>query len=117
MVTKDCETRVDFQCVYQTGQDSNIFLVGNTSLLGNTTSDPAGVIQPMLTGKVEAADPLWYVPAYVPAGETIEYKYVLLNTSTYTFTFENITRYVTAPLCGDNSIETVTVNGTFPESS
>lgn len=113
-ITKGCETEVEFQVVYSTGADENIFLVGNTSLLGNTTSEDGGVIQPMLTGMVVTNNSLWYVPAYVPAGITIEYKYVLLNTSTYTFTFENVTRYVTPPACGDSSIETVKVNGSFP---
>lgn len=115
-IDESCETEVWFQLRYETGDGQNVYIVGNTSSLGNTTDNTDDVILPMLSGLVVPDDPIWNQPLWVPAGVPIAYKYVLLNTTDNTYIFENITRNVTPPQCGNDTAEVELVDGSFPPS-
>lgn len=113
-VSMPCESEVLFECYTVPGADQNVFMVGNTSSLGNTLNNTDDVIQVLRTNNNTATNPEWFNPAWVPAGIPIAYKYVLLNTSSNEYTFENITRYVTPAACGSGILVTVNDTGSFP---
>lgn len=104
-ITKPCETLVTFQLIYQTGNGENTYIVGNTSLFGNSlnSTSPNNTIAVLRTNNVTAAEPKWFEPAWLPAGVPVAYKYLIANSTSGTFTFENITRYITPPACGNNT--------------
>jgi len=112
-ITKDCESEVIFQLLFVTGSGENTYLVGNTSILGNTLDDTDNVIQVMRTNNFTTTEPKWFVPAWVPAGVPIEYKYVLLNSTDNSYTFENVTRHAYPAACGSNNVVTTLDTGSF----
>jgi len=116
-VTEECESEVIFQLLWVTGSGENTYLVGNTSILGNTLEDTDNVIQVMRTNNYTDPEPKWFVPAWVPAGVPIEYKYVLLNSTDNSYTFENVTRYAYPASCGNNTVVTTLDTGSFPGRS
>lgn len=112
-VTEDCESEVVFQLLWVTGPGENTYIVGNTSILGNTLDNTDDVIQVMRTNNYTTPEPKWFTPAWVPAGIPIEYKYVLLNSTDNSYTFENVTRYAYPAACGTNIVVTTLDTGSF----
>lgn len=115
-ISTPCETLVTFQLIYQTGNDENTYIVGNTSLFGGSISSTSvnNTIAVLRTNNVTSVQPKWFEPAWLPAGQTVQYRYLLANQTSGSFTFENISRYITAPMCGDNSNVTTFDIGSFP---
>lgn len=117
-ISTPCSTEVLFQLNYVPGNGQGAYLVGNTSLLGGASADNlnvnGAVIQAMIPTNYTNKEPKFIVQGYVPAGVPIAYKYVLLNTTDYTFLYENITRYVTPPACGNMTAEITYSYGSFP---
>lgn len=116
-IEKPCLSEVDLRVVYVTGPGENTYVVGNTSVLGNTLDNYTGVILPLRTNDYVPSDPVWFTLAFLPAGQTFAYKFVKVNGTDQTFTFENITRYVTAPACGDYTPLVLTSNASFPNAT
>lgn len=116
-VTMDCESEVLFQLLWVTGSGENTYIVGNTSILGNTLENTDDVIQVMRTNNYTDPNPEWFVPAWVPAGVPIEYKYVLLNSTDNSYTFENVTRYAYPAACGNTTVVSTLDTGSFPGRS
>ncbi|KAK5956493.1 hypothetical protein OHC33_001978 [Knufia fluminis] len=116
-VTKDCESEVIFQLLWVTGPGENTYIVGNTSFLGNTLDDTDKVIEVMRTQNYTTPEPKWFTPAWVPAGVPIEYKYVLLNSTDNSYTFENVTRYAYPAACDNNTVVSTLDTGSFPGRS
>lgn len=107
-----CETEVILNLLYATGPGENTYIVGNTSAFGNTLSNTSAVIQVLRTNNVTAGNPQWFVPAWLPAGVPVEYKYVVLNSTDNSYKFENVSHIVVPPQCGDNTVQSITINGT-----
>lgn len=116
-ISTPCETEVILELLYVTGPGENTYIVGNTSIFGNTLSNTSAVIQVLRTNNNTATNPEWFVPAWLPAGVPVEYKYVVLNSTDNTYKFENVSHIVTPPKCGDTTVPTITVNGTSLYSS
>lgn len=111
--TPSCMKEVLFIANYSTEFGTNIYITGNTSLFGNDTEvDPP--IQIMRTGNITADDPIWNVPAWVDAGQTIEYRYVLQNQTAMTYAYQNTTYTVQVGDC-DGEIQRQVDEPTFPE--
>ncbi|KAK5073756.1 hypothetical protein LTR64_007106 [Lithohypha guttulata] len=111
-VPTPCETEVILNLLYATGPGENTYIVGNTSVFGNTLSNTSAVIQVLRTNNVTNGNPQWFVPAWLPAGVPLEYKYVVLNSTDNTYKFENVSHFAYPPACGNNTVVSYLVNGT-----
>jgi Starch binding domain len=80
-------------------QGQNIYLVGNTSLLGGAVNDPEAIILPMNPGNYTPTRPEWYIDIYLPAGVPVEYQYVNLQPNGSSI-FDNVTYVVDVSPCG-----------------
>lgn len=109
-----CESEVIFQLIYRTVSGQDAYIVGNTSLLGNTLNNTDDVVAVLRTNNITVDDPKLFVPAWVPAGVPVAYKYVLLNSTENTYVFENVTRYAYPAECGNNTVVTTLDEGSFP---
>lgn len=86
-------------------QGQNVYLVGNTSLLGGAVNDPSAVILPMNPGRITPSRPEWFIDIYLPAGVPVEYQYVLQQ-SNGSFTFDSTTYVVDVSPCGGPLVRT-----------
>jgi len=80
-------------------QGQNIYLVGNTTLLGGAVNDPDLLILPSNPGNYTSLRSEWFVDIWLPAGQAVEYQYVYQNANG-SVVFENITRTAPVPTCG-----------------
>jgi glucoamylase len=110
-----CMKEVLFIANYSTEFGTNIYMAGNTSLLGNS-SDVMPPVQVLRTGNITAETPIWNYPAWLVADETIEYAYALQNQTADMYTYENMTRTVQVGAC-DGEVQRVEVSPSFPSSS
>jgi len=115
-IDKSCQSLVTFQLIYAIGEDENTYIVGNTSLFGGslTSTSVNNTIAVLRTNNVTTAESKWFEPAWLPAGVPVAYKYMLANSTSGTFTFENTTRYITPPACGNGTNVTTYDIGSFP---
>jgi Starch binding domain len=87
----------------QSGQ--NIYLLGNTSLLGGAVNNPDTVILPMNPGLYVPTRPEWFIDIYLPAGVPVEYQYVNQQ-SNGSLIFDNVTYVVDVSSCGGPLVTT-----------
>jgi len=80
-------------------QGQNIYLVGNTTLLGGAVNNPDTVILPMNPGRIMPGRPEWYIDIYLPAGIPVEYQYVLQQPNG-SLVFDKVTYVVDVSSCG-----------------
>jgi hypothetical protein len=109
-----------FSVLAPTEFGQNIFIAGNTSLLGGSLNNLSAVILPLNTGNISADAPYWYVDIWLPAGIAIEYEYVLQDTTegaSQLWTFENVTRTVTNTDCGSGQTVFTQDVASFPNST
>ena len=96
-VDESCTSEIVFAVSAPTEFGQNVYLVGNTSLLGGTLNNISAIILPMGTGNLTADASYWNVDIWLLAGESFEYQYVLQDTTegaTQGWIFENVTRTV-----------------------
>lgn len=111
-INTTCETEVVFALLYETGPGENTYIVGNTSIFGNTLDNTDDVIAVLRSNNNTADNPIWFTPAWVPAGVPIEYKYVVLNGTDNSYKFENESHYAYPADCGNNTYVEYVINGT-----
>lgn len=99
--TSSCLTEILFLVNVSTSNGQNVFIKGNTSVLGDTAAAP---ILPLRTNNITAGSPTWFVDLWFPAAQVVEYQYVLQNGSSG-WLYENSTRLVSAPACGGARLE------------
>ena len=78
-------------------------MIGNTDDLGAWDINNA---LPMNAGDYTQARPLWYVSAYLNAGESVTYQYVRQEDCNQPYIYETINRTLTVPPCGGAAITT-----------
>jgi glucoamylase len=104
-VDKSCKSEMIFSVLAPTQFGQNIYILGNTTLLGNSLDNESAVILPLNTGNITADAPYWFVDIWLPAGQSFEYQYVLQDSSSnQTWTFENVTRTVRNTQCGSGQV-------------
>ena len=119
-VDQSCTSEIVFAVLAPTEFGQNVYLVGNTSLLGGTLDNITAIILPMGTGNLTAEAPYWNVDIWLPAGESFEYEYVLQDTTegaTQEWIFENVTRTVQNTQCGSSQTVLTQDVASFPMSS
>lgn len=107
-----CLTEVLFEFFVNTMYGDNPYMVGNTSVQGNSIGNASAVTLALLPGNITAGNPEWHTYLWFPAGEIVQYAYVLQGVN-YNYTFENVTRTIRAPACGQGML-TVLDNASFP---
>ena len=105
-------TEVIFTVNATTSFGQNIYIAGNTSLLGGTVNDKNKVILPCDPGNYTSTLPEWFADIYLPAGVPVRYQYVNQQ-SDETLVFENTTRVVHPAPCGGPVVMTNDV-ASFP---
>jgi glucoamylase len=84
--TADCSIyRINFDVTVTTSLGQNIYLVGNTTNLGNWSPAKGASLS---ASKYTDSNHLWFVPVHLQPGEVIEYKYVR-SESDGTYTWES----------------------------
>jgi glycosidase len=83
-----------------TAPGENVYLAGSVDELGNW--DPTKLIGPLFN-QIEYAYPNWYIDVSVPAGTTLQYKFVKVNGSTVTWN-PNANQSVTTPASGTYTV-------------
>lgn len=111
-IPKPCDTEVLFTVNASTAFGQNIYLVGNTSLLGGAVNNPADVILPCNPGNYTWYHHEWYIDIWLPAGMPVHYQYVNQQ-SNGSLIFENVTRVVHPSKCGGKLVMTDDV-ASFP---
>ena len=87
-----------------TNPGDNIYLTGNTVELGNWATTPATAVGAMLTNA--STYPNWWLTVSVPAGKTIQYKFIRIRADG-SVTWENGGNHsYTAPASGVGSVNT-----------
>ncbi|KAB5572515.1 family 15 glycosyl hydrolase [Coniochaeta sp. 2T2.1] len=102
-VTVGCTSTVLFAVNASTYYGENVYLLGNTSDLGEWDVDNA---LPLVSSNYTSERPLWFLAAPLPAGETVSYVYVRQENCGQPWIFESVNRTVTVPACieGDESV-------------
>jgi glucoamylase len=119
-VNKDCKSEINFAVLAPTQFGQNIYILGNTTLLGNGLDDVSKIILPLGTGNITADAPYWNVDIWLPAGQSFEYQYILQDTTEgaeQLWTFENVTRTVRNTACGSSQVVLTQDIASFPASS
>lgn len=111
-ITKDCETHVILSLLYATGPTENTYIVGNTSVLGDTLDNTDDIVKVLRTNNVTNDNPQWFADFWAPAGVPIEYRYAVINNTLNEWRFENTTHIVYPAQCGNNTVVSQLVNGT-----
>lgn len=103
-VTATCQYAVEFNVNATTYYGENIYVIGNTTDLGEWDLNNA---LPMNSGKYTTEFPLWYVDAELTAGETISYVYVREQDCGQEPVYESINRTIVIPECGTEGTKVV----------
>ena len=117
---ESCTSEIVFAVLAQTEFGQNVYLVGNTSLLGGSFQNISAIILPLGTGNITADAAYWNADLWLPAGESFEYQYVLQDTTegaTQDWIFENVTRTVQNTQCGSSQTVLTQDVASFPMSS
>lgn len=93
---QSCTVEVLFNVNATTYFGENIYIYGNTSVLGNWDVNNAF---PMNAQNYSSTRPLWYAYLNLPASQVISYNY-LRQESDGSYLYERINRTYTAPACG-----------------
>ena len=87
-----------------TNPGDNIYLTGNTAELGNWSTTTSGAVGAMLT--TAGTYPNWWLTVSVPAGKTLQYKFIRIRADG-SVTWENGANHsVTVPASGVGSVNT-----------
>ena len=113
-VDKSCKSEIIFTCNATTMNGQNVFILGTTPDLGGSLNNESAIILPLNPGNYTSTRPEWYADIWLPAGISIEYQYVLQNSTAATWTFENTTRTVNNTECGSSQIMTTNDAPSFP---
>ena len=119
-VDMNCSSEIHFAVLAPTEFGQNVYILGNTSLLGDSLSEVSSIILPLGTGNLTADAPYWDVDIWLPAGESFEYLYVLQDTrevATQEWIFENVTRTVMNTQCGSSQVVLTQDVASFPMPS
>jgi glucoamylase len=118
-ISRACKSEMHFSVLAPTSFGQNVYILGNTTLLGNDLNNVSAIILPLGTGNITADAPYWDVDIWLPAGQTFEYQYVLQDTRTertQDWIFENITRTVRNSACSSGQIVMTHDVNSFPAS-
>lgn len=66
-----------FDVLATTSYGENVYVVGSVSALGSWDTDSAVALS---ADKYTSSNPLWYGTVTLPAGESVEYKYIKKET-------------------------------------
>lgn len=106
-VTVGCTSTVLFAVNASTYYGENVYLVGNTSDLGNWDVENA---LPLVSSNYTSERPLWFLPASLTAGTAVGYKYARQEDCGQPWILESVNRTVQVPACveGDDSVRAST---------
>jgi hypothetical protein len=88
-----------------TSYGTNVYIAGNTVELGNFTPTFQGSVGPMLTGTDTntSSYPTWSLCASMPAGQTIQFKFIMIDGSGNASYEGGPNRTYTVPTSGEGS--------------
>ena len=102
-VTTSCQINVNFNVNASTYFGENIYVVGSADDLGNWDIDNS---YPLGAGGYTSERPLWAASTFLPAGQTINFKYARQQNCGQPFILESTNRTLVIPACGSAAITT-----------
>ncbi|KAJ5042509.1 uncharacterized protein L3040_005052 [Drepanopeziza brunnea f. sp. 'multigermtubi'] len=102
-VTTGCQINVQFNVNASTYFGENLYVSGSSTDLG---AWDLGNAIPMGAGGYTSERPLWSVSTYLPAGQTVDFKYVREQNCNQAPIFESQDRTLVVPACGSAAVVT-----------
>ncbi|KAL3420003.1 Glucoamylase P [Phlyctema vagabunda] len=102
-VTTFCTVNIRLEVNASTYFGENLYVVGNTTDLGNWDLASS---QPLNPGLYTAARPLWYADLQLAAGQSVDYKFVRTQNCNQPPVYESTNRTLAVPACGQPGFTT-----------